>query len=74
MVRTEPIYPSPSGTFERRDTTGVVQGPPIENYYTFALSYYLLDQCEQAMPYIQTALRIDPEDANALKTLDLCRE
>jgi tetratricopeptide (TPR) repeat protein len=74
MVRTEPIYPSPGGTFDRRDTTGVVQGPPIENYYTFALSYYLLDQCEQAMPYIQTALRIDPEDANALKTLDLCRE
>ena len=74
MARTEPIYPSPSGAFERRDTTGVVQGPPIENYYTFALSYYLLDQCEQAMPYIQTALRIDPEDANALKTLDLCRE
>jgi tetratricopeptide (TPR) repeat protein len=74
MVRTEPMFPSPGGAFERRDTTGVVKGPPIENYYTFALSYYLLDQCEQAMPYIQTALRIDPEDANALKTLDLCRE
>jgi tetratricopeptide (TPR) repeat protein len=74
MVRTEPIFPSPDGSFERRDTTGVVQGPPIETYYTYALSYYLLDQCEQAMPHIQTALRIDPEDANALKTLELCRE
>jgi tetratricopeptide (TPR) repeat protein len=74
MVRTEPIFPSPGGAFERRDMTGVVQGPPIENYYTYALSYYLLDQCNQAMPHIRTALRIDPEDANALKTLELCGE
>ncbi len=73
LIRTEPIFPTPEGRVEMKEETGATKGPPIENYYTLALSYYLLDQCDRAMPYIEIALRIDPDDANALQTLDLCR-
>jgi hypothetical protein len=51
-----------------------VKGPPIETYYTLALCYYFLDECNNAQPYIQTALRLDPEDANARQTLSLCQQ
>jgi tetratricopeptide (TPR) repeat protein len=71
-VRTEPLVPDTEGNVELNGTTGAVTGPPIENYYTLALCYYFLDQCEDAYPHIEVALRIDPEDANALQTLQLC--
>ncbi len=73
LVHTEPIFPAPNGVAKMVGTTGVVKGPPIEYYYSYALSYYLLGQCDEAMPMIQVALRLDPEDANALQTLELCR-
>ncbi|MGC9521080.1 MAG: tetratricopeptide repeat protein [Anaerolineae bacterium] len=73
VVRTEPIYPAPDGLVEMSGETGTVKGPPIENYYNYALSHYLLDQCDQARPMIEIALRIDPEDANARRTLELCQ-
>ncbi len=73
VVRTEPIYPAPDGLVEMSGETGAVKGPPIENYYNYALSHYLLNECDQAMPMIEIALRIDPEDANARRTLELCQ-
>lgn len=73
LVRTEPLFPSPEGQLEFAGTTGPVTGPPIEQYYILALAHYQLDQCDRARPYIDVALRIDPEDAQALTALDLCR-
>jgi tetratricopeptide (TPR) repeat protein len=73
VVHTEPIFPAPDGTAQASGTTGAVKGPPIENYYNYALCHYLLDQCSEAIPLIQIALRIDPEDTNARKTLELCQ-
>jgi len=71
-VRTEPLTPDAQGGVALSGITGPVKGPPIEHYYTLALCYYFLDQCPDARPYIDVALRIDPEDANALQTLSLC--
>lgn len=72
LVHTPALTPDADGRIEVSDTTGPVFGPPIEHYYTLGLCHYFLDQCDQAMPYIRVALRIDPDDANALQTLQLC--
>jgi tetratricopeptide (TPR) repeat protein len=71
-VHSEPLTPQADGRLDYSGITGPVKGPPIEFYYTEALCYYFLDQCDKAEPYIQVALRIDPEDANALETYRLC--
>ncbi len=71
MVRVE-LSPSREGRVETSGVTGAVRGLPIERYYILALSYYFLDECDQARPYIRVALRIDPNDANALQTAQLC--
>ncbi|MGC9350109.1 MAG: tetratricopeptide repeat protein [Anaerolineae bacterium] len=73
LVRTEPIFPAPTGDVQVSGETGPVKGPPIENYYIYALAHYLLDQCGQALPYLEIALRIDPEDPQALRAAELCR-
>ncbi|HNT77726.1 MAG TPA: tetratricopeptide repeat protein [Anaerolineae bacterium] len=73
-VHTAPIFPAPDGRVELEGETGTVKGPPIETYYTLGLCYYYLDECNNAQPYIQTALRLDPEDANARQTLSLCQQ
>jgi tetratricopeptide (TPR) repeat protein len=46
----------------------------IETYYTLGLVLYYLARCEEAMPYFNQALAIDPEDANALEGIRLCLE
>ncbi len=71
-IHSEPLTPDANGRLVVSGITGPVKGPPIEFYYTEALCYYFLDQCDKAEPYIQVALRIDPEDANALETQRLC--
>ncbi|MCU0521026.1 MAG: tetratricopeptide repeat protein, partial [Anaerolineae bacterium] len=73
LIRTEPIFPAPDGQAVLLGTTGTVKGPAIEHYYSYALSYYLLNECDKALPLIEVALRINPEDTNALTTRDLCR-
>jgi tetratricopeptide (TPR) repeat protein len=73
LVHTEAIFPAPDGRVQFSGDIGRVKGPAIETYYTLALSYYLLDQCNEAMPYIDAALRIDPADENALQTRQLCQ-
>jgi len=72
-VHTDPLFPTPGGRLEVESLTGSVKAQPIENYYILALSYYFLDECDKAMPYIDIALRIDPNDENTLKTLELCQ-
>lgn len=74
QARTEPILPAPDGQVRLSGETGAVMGPPIEHYYILALCHYYLDQCSQALPYIQVALRLDPADANALQTLQWCQQ
>ncbi|MBN1876247.1 MAG: tetratricopeptide repeat protein [Anaerolineae bacterium] len=73
LVHTSHILPLPDGSVDVLGDTGSVKGLPIENYYSLALCYYLLDECTQAQPYIEIALRIDPNDANALQTQRLCQ-
>lgn len=72
-IRTDALFPTPGGRLEVEGTTGHVKAQPIENYYILALSYYFLDECDKAMPYIDIALSIDPADENTLKTLELCQ-
>lgn len=72
-VHTTVLRPDAQGVVEENGATGAVSGPPIEYYYTLALCYYFLDECDEAEPYIQIALRIAPEDANSLETQRLCQ-
>ncbi len=72
LIRTEPIFPAPDGRALLQGTTGRVKGPAIEHYYSFALSYYLLNECDKALPLIEVArCALTREDANALTTRDL---
>ncbi len=73
LVRTEPIFPSSAGQVELQGVTGTVSGPAIQVYFTSALSYYLLGECSLAMPLLETALRINPDDPTTRQTLQLCR-
>lgn len=73
-IHTEGMTPDAQGTVTLNSITGPVKGPPIEHYYTLALCYYFLEQCSDAQPYIDVALRIDPDDANALQMMQLCGE
>jgi tetratricopeptide (TPR) repeat protein len=46
----------------------------IETFYTLGLVLYYLARCEEAMPFFNQALAIDPEDPNALEGIRLCLE
>lgn len=46
----------------------------IETFYTLGLVLYYLARCEEAMPFFNQALAIDPEDPNALEGVRLCLE
>ncbi|MCD4738523.1 MAG: tetratricopeptide repeat protein [Anaerolineae bacterium] len=72
-VHTALLRLNTQGVVEDKGATGAVSGPPIEHYYTLALCYYFLDECDEAEPYIQIALRIAPDDANTLQTQQLCQ-
>jgi hypothetical protein len=50
-----------------------VAGSPIEYYYTLGLAYFYLADCEKAYPLFDAALQINPEEANALEGIRLCR-
>jgi len=49
-----------------------VEGPRIDYFYTLGLAHYFLDECEKAYPLFEAALKIDPEDANAQRGVQLC--
>ncbi|HEY89104.1 MAG TPA: tetratricopeptide repeat protein [Thermoflexia bacterium] len=72
-VHTPVLRPDAQGVVVDKGATGAVSGPPIESYYTLALCYYFLDECDEAEPYIHIALRIAPDDANTLETQRLCQ-
>ncbi|HRT32629.1 MAG TPA: tetratricopeptide repeat protein [Anaerolineae bacterium] len=72
VIHTAPLRVEADGSVTASGTTGVVKGAPIETYYTLSLCYYYLNRCEDARPYIAVALRLDPQDANALQTQRLC--
>lgn len=46
----------------------------IETYYTLGLVLYYLARCEEAMPFFNQALAMNPEDPNALEGIRLCLE
>ncbi len=71
LVRTV-ITPDASGKVAFSGETGPVRGVPIEYYYTLGLCHYFLAQCEKAEPYLNVALAIDPNDANAQQIWKLC--
>lgn len=71
-IHTPPLRPEPDGLLFLQGATGTVRGVPIETYYTLSLCYYYLGRCADARPFIATALRLDPQDANALQTQRLC--
>ncbi len=73
LIRTEPMFAAPDGRLEISSETGVVKGPPIYSYTTYALTYYLLAECDRALPLIDIALRLNPVDETALRTRDFCR-
>ncbi len=73
LARTDAIFPAPDGRVQFSGDVGRVKGPAIETYYTLAMSYYLLDRCHEAIPYIEAALRLNPEDANALQVRRMCQ-
>ena len=55
--------------FERAIELG---GERVEYYYELGLSYAYLDQCDQARPWLEEALAIDPQSLPALQGLELC--
>lgn len=73
LIHTDPLFPTPDGRVDAKGATGTVKGPSVEVYYSYALCYYLLDECDLALPLIDTALRLDPGNETALQTRDLCR-
>ncbi len=71
-IHTAPLRVEVDGSVTLNGATGGVKGAPIETFYTLALSYYYLDECAKARPYIEVALQLAPEDANVLQTQRLC--
>ena len=46
----------------------------IEFYYELGLSYAYLDRCEEAKPWLERALQVDPQAQPALDGLAHCEE
>ena len=73
-LSTGPLTVNSEGRVEAQLETGWVEGPRIEYFYTLGLAYFYMAQCEKSYPLFDAALRIDPEEPNALKGIELCRE
>ncbi len=46
----------------------------VEYYYLLGLAYVFLDRCDEARPWLEEALKIEPNALPAQEGLDLCRE
>jgi len=44
----------------------------VEYFYEIGLSYALIDQCEEAIPWLQKALEIDPNAQPAHEGMKVC--
>jgi tetratricopeptide (TPR) repeat protein len=62
------------GSVEAQFEAVWVEGPRIDYFYTLGLAHFFLDECEKAYPFFDAALQINPEDENALRGVQLCRE
>lgn len=61
------------GRVQAQLDTGLVQGCPLEYFYTLGLAYFYVDECEKAYPLFNAALQINPEEPNAIEGIRLCR-
>ena len=43
-----------------------------EAYYALGLSYYFLEDCDNAVPWFYKMLEIVPDDKNAVEAIKLC--
>ena len=73
-LSTGPFQHKLDGGIEMESEAKWVAGPPIEYYYTLGLAYFYLAECEKAYPLFDAALQINPEEANALEGIRLCRQ
>lgn len=73
-LSTGPLSINSNGNIEIERETGWVAGPPIEYFYTLGLAYFYKDECDKSYPLFEAALRIDPEENNALEGLQYCQE
>lgn len=74
LMNTGPLPPPSGGQITVTLRLEKVRGPRIEYYYTLGLCYFYMAECERAYPLFEAALRIDPQDPNALEGIRLCRE
>jgi tetratricopeptide (TPR) repeat protein len=72
-LSTGPLQHKLDASVEMESEIKWVAGSPIEYYYTLGLAYFYLADCEKAYPLFDAALQINPEEANALEGIRLCR-
>lgn len=73
-VSTGPLSVGDNGSLEAGFEAVWVEGPRIEYFYTLGLAHFYMAECEKAYPLFEAALRIDPEEENALKGIRLCQD
>lgn len=69
-----PLKVGTDGSVEAELEAAWVEGPRIEYFYTLGLAHFYMAECEESYPLFEAALQIDPEEQNALKGIQLCRE
>jgi len=57
--------------FRQAIDLGVTQ---VEYYYLLGLAYAFLERCDEARPWLEQALEIEPNAAPAQEGLDLCQK
>jgi tetratricopeptide (TPR) repeat protein len=62
------------GSLEAQFEATWVSGPRIDYFYTLGLAHFYMDECEKAYPLFNAALKINPEDENALQGIRLCQQ
>jgi hypothetical protein len=73
-LSTVPLNLKADGSLEARFEAVWVDGPPIEHFYILGLAYFYMAECEKSYPLFDAALQIDPEESNALKGIQYCRD
>jgi tetratricopeptide (TPR) repeat protein len=72
-LNTGPLSVRIRGQVQAQLNTGLVEGCPLEYFYTLGLAYFYVDECEKAYPLFDAALQIYPEEPNAIEGIRLCR-
>jgi len=71
-INTGPLRVDAGGNVKAELTTGLIDGVPLEYFYTLGLAYFYVDECDKAYPLFGAALQIDPEEPNATEGIRLC--